>query len=82
MRKAAKQKSQIIGNIGNEPDMREAPAFTAPTRAIEVSDAAGRLHGRVVWLASEMGADFEIALSEFCRTALDGFHGTPTGGAA
>lgn len=72
----------VIGRIGSEPDMREAPAFAGLTRAIEVSDSAGRLHGRIVWLASEANEDFEHALLGFCKVVIGGFQGTPTGGAA
>lgn len=54
--------ADIIGSIGPTVEITESEAFDAPTRTVNVTDAAGRLHGRVQWLAAETGEGFEQGL--------------------
>lgn len=63
--------AKIVGSIGPAADIRRAPAFTEPSETIELSDATGRLHGRVTWVASEMSPRFKRALLELYAAALD-----------
>ena len=62
--------ADIVGSIAPAADIREAPAFTEPCRTIEISDPAGRLHGRIEWIASEVDEDFSRALLELYATAV------------
>lgn len=54
--------ADIVGRIAPRADIREAPTWDAPTRIVEVSDASGRLHGRIIWLAEEVNPAFERAV--------------------
>ena len=62
--------TRVIGSIGPEADIREAPAFIGQTRNLEVSDATGRLHGRVHWLSQDMDEAFHAAFANLCGVAM------------
>lgn len=54
--------SNIVGSIRPGIELTETEAFDAPTRIVNVTDASGRLHGRIQWLADEVNEGFERGL--------------------
>jgi hypothetical protein len=52
----------IIGGIGPQVEITETAEFDAPTRTVNLTDAAGRLHGRIQWLSEDIDEGFDRAL--------------------
>ncbi len=54
--------AKVVGSIRPEAKLSEAPAWTEPCRIYIITDAHGRRHGRIEWLASEVGENFDNAV--------------------
>jgi hypothetical protein len=68
--------TDVVGSIRPALDAQttEVPSWGEPYKAIVVTDQNGRRHGRIEWLASEMGDEFTIALHELFLAATRSEH--------
>ena len=56
---------RVVGSIGPAVEMGEVSTFDGPTRTVELTDGAGRLRGRIQWLAEDVGEHSKAAILQF-----------------
>lgn len=62
--------ADIIGSIGPTVEITEVRSLDGPSTTLNLSDANGRLHGRVQWLSAEVTEEFLSEIAHLCAVAF------------